>query len=169
MPFYQLSKSVILKNNNSVRMNPDVVEDATLKLINNGCVSETDVVPKVVNPLTVAFNRSGKARLVLDCRHINLHLYKFKFRLEDGNLARNMFATGECLFTFDLKSAYHHVPIYEKHREYLGFSWIFKGQGHVRYFVLNVLPFGVSTAAHIFTKVLPSVVRYWRENGIKLK
>ena len=48
------------------------------------------------------------------------------------------------------------MPIYEKHREYLGFSWIFKGQGHVRYFVFNVLPFGVSTAAHIFTKVLRS-------------
>ena len=94
LPFYQLPKSVILKNNNSARMNPDVVEDAILKLINNGCVSETDVVPKVVNPLTVAFNRSGKARLVLDCRHINLHLYKFKFRLEDGSLARNMFVTG---------------------------------------------------------------------------
>ena len=168
LPFYQLPKSVILKNNNSARMNPDVVEDAVLKLINNGCVSETYVVPKVVNPLTVAFNRSGKARLVLDCRHINLHLYKFKFRLEDGSLARNMFVTGECLFTFDLKSAYHHVPIYEKHREYLGFSWIFKGQGHVRYFVFNVLPFGVSTAAHIFTKVLRSVVRYWRENWIKI-
>ena len=130
-------------NNNSARMN--LVEDAILKLINNGCVSETNVVPKVVNPLTVAFNRLGKARLVPDCRHINLHLYKFKFRLEDGSLARNMFVTGECLFIFNLKSAYHHVPIYEKNREYLGFSWAFKGLCHVRYFVFNVLPFGVST------------------------
>ena len=79
-----------------------------------------------------------------------------------------MFVTGECLFTFDLKSVYHHVPIYEKHREYLGFSWTFEGQGHVRYFVFNVFPFGVSTEAHIFTKILRSVVRYWRENGIKI-
>ena len=51
-----------------------IVEREIRKLLNNACVSEVSNVPTVVTPLTVAFDRSGKARLVLDCRHINLCL-----------------------------------------------------------------------------------------------
>jgi hypothetical protein len=44
----------------------------------------------VVNPLTLAGNKA-KLRLVLDCRHINPHLYQFKYKYEDATVARQMF------------------------------------------------------------------------------
>ena len=166
LPFYELPQSVVLKNNRSSRSNPDIVEREIRKLLDNACVSEVSDVPTVVNPLTVAFNRSGKARLVLDCRHINLCLFKFKFRLEDGSVARHIFNQGHWLFAFDLKSAYHHISIHEGHRQYLGFSWVFEGQ--TKYFVCNVLPFGVSSAAHIFTKLTRSVITHWRNDNMKI-
>ncbi|KAK3107923.1 hypothetical protein FSP39_025264 [Pinctada imbricata] len=77
-----------------------------------------------------------------------------------------MFEKNDWVFTFDLKSAYHHIEIKESHRQYLGFSW--KENDKVRYFVFNVMPFGLSTAAHIFTKLTRCVVKYWRENGIRI-
>ena len=69
-----------------------------------------------VNPLTVAFNRDGKARLVLDCRDINSHLIQFRFQYEDVSVAKQIFQKGDFLFAFDLKSAYHHIEIFEDHK-----------------------------------------------------
>ena len=43
-------------------------------------VSQMIEVPKVVNPLTVAYSKRVKSRLVRDCRHINQYLHAFKFK-----------------------------------------------------------------------------------------
>ena len=59
---------------------------------------------------------------MLDCRHINQYLHLFKFKFEDIKVAELMFRKGFFLFTFDLKSAYHHIDIFTGHRQYLGFS-----------------------------------------------
>ena len=34
-----------------------------------------------------------------------------------------LFEQGDYLFSFDLKSGYHHVDIAEIHQKYLGFKW----------------------------------------------
>ena len=115
-----------------------------------------------MNPLTVAVNKHGKKRLVLDSRHINLSLFKYKFRMEDAQIARYMFKRGDFAILFDLISAYHHISIFPQHRKFLGFYWDSK------YFVFDVLPFGVSTAAYIFTKVMRHLVEVWRSQGIRI-
>ncbi|VDI46194.1 Hypothetical predicted protein [Mytilus galloprovincialis] len=46
------------------------------------------------------------------------------------------------------------------------FSWVIDGVAN--YFVFNVLPFGIASAGHIFTKVLKEVVKYWRKQGLKI-
>ena len=70
-----------------------------------------------VNPLTVAFNKSDKPLLVLDYRHINSHLHKYRFKYEDDKVAREMFDVVYFIFSFDLKSAYHHIDIFEEHQQ----------------------------------------------------
>jgi hypothetical protein len=119
-------------------------------------------IPAVVNPLTVAFGKSGKPRLVLDCRHINPHLVKFKFKYEDVSVASNIIKKGD----FDLKSAYHIIEIFQNHSEYLDFSWENEGERH--FYIYNVLPFGISTAGFIFTKLMRIPVRHVRSRGQKL-
>ena len=44
-------------------------------LLAKGVISKSDKVPYIVNPLTVAYNRNGKPRLVLDYRHIDKFLH----------------------------------------------------------------------------------------------
>ena len=68
--------------------------------------------------------------------------------------------------TFDLKSGYHHVPIREEHRKYLGFSWTF-ADGTTRYFQFLVLPFGLASACYAFTKLMRPLVKKWRGQGIR--
>ena len=146
--------------------NKSFVEDEIAKLVRLGCISQVGERPKVINPLTVAFNKKNKPRLVLDCRHINPHLFKFKFKYEDAQVARELFEKGDYLFSFDFKSAYHHIEILPEHRNYLGFAW--DCEGRTKYFIFIVLPFGLSTAGHIFTKLLREPVRYLRSQGVNI-
>uniref|UniRef100_A0A1X7VUB7 CCHC-type domain-containing protein n=1 Tax=Amphimedon queenslandica TaxID=400682 RepID=A0A1X7VUB7_AMPQE len=85
-----------------------------------------------------------------------------KFKYEDFRTALDYFEEDAYLFTFDLKSGYHHIDIHVEHQSYLGFQW--KDQ----FYVFTVLPFGLSTACYIFTKVLRPVVKHIRALGIRL-
>ena len=160
IPFRTLPGVFHLKNNRSALENKLFVATEIEKLKEKGCISEVLYKPTCVNPLTVAFSKNGKPRLVLDCRDINPHLAQFKFKYEDVTVAKQMFVTGDYLFTFDLKSAYHHIEIFEQHRPYLGFSWDKGGGTH--YYQFNVLPFGLATAPFIFTKMMKVFLTLWR-------
>jgi hypothetical protein len=70
---------------------------------------------------------------------------------------------GGFMFKFDLKSGYHHVDIHPSHRKFLGFSWFLNGK--VSYFRFACLPFGLSSAPYIFTKVVRPLVKKWRSEG----
>ena len=67
------------------------------------------------------------------------------------------------MFSFELKSGYHHVDIAGIHWKYVGFSWGGK------FYVFTVLPLGLSTACYIFTKLVRPLVRYWRSLGLIIK
>ena len=120
----------------------------------------------MVNPLSVSQNLKGKLRLILDLRHINQFLYKRKFKLEDFSMARAIIPENSFLFSFDIKSAYHHIEIEQSCRTYLGFSWEVNDQ--VKFFVFNVLPFGLSSAPFLFTKVTKPLVQRWRSQGFRV-
>ena len=161
IPFISLPPPVILKNNRSSLSHPTFVADAIMKLLDTGSIVEHDVPPHVVNPLTVSEGK--KLRLVLDLRHVNPFTYVSKFKYEGLDILADMFSQNYYFFTFDLESGYHHIDIYEPHQKYLGFSWIFGG--FTRFFTFKVLPFGLNTASHCFTKMLRPLVTRWRSMG----
>ena len=70
------------------------------------------------------------------------------------------------LYKFDISQGYHHIDIDENHQKYLGLSQ--KIDGIIRYFMFTVLPFGLCSATFIFTKVLYSLVKFWRREGIEI-
>ena len=75
------------------------------------------------------------------------------------------FSADYFVFSFDLKSGYHHVDIFPDHRKFLAFSWHF-GTNCVRYFQFTVLAFGLSSALFIFTKLIKPLEAFWRLQGI---
>ena len=96
-----------------------------------------------------------------------MNVFKRKFRCEDISVALQIFAKGFNLFKFDLKSGYHHVEIFPEHRKYLAFSWDF-GDSVVKYFQFTVLPFGLSSAPYLVTKLLKPILTSWRCKGIPM-
>ena len=71
--------------------------------------------------------------------------------------------TGSCMFKFDLKSGYHHVNIHSNHLKFLGFSCNLNGK--LSHFRFNYLPFSLSSAPFIFTKVDRPLVKKLRSEG----
>ena len=63
-------------------------------------------------------NSTGKKRLVVNLRHLNRFLWKQKFKYEDLRVAMMLLEKGDFLFSFDLKSGYHHI---DKERDSLRF------------------------------------------------
>lgn len=61
------------------------------------------------------FVRSTIALLVINLRYLNQHLLKEKCKCEDLRLAMLMFQKGDFLFSFNLKSGYHHVDTHKDH------------------------------------------------------
>ena len=164
LPFMEACTPFYAKNNASSLQHRNFVEDAIENLLQTGCIVETEKMPFVCNPLTVAEGK--KLRLVLDLRHVNQFLEKPTFKYEDLRTFAKMFEQGYYIACFDLKNGYHHVAINPEHYKYLGFAWIYES-GNVRYFFFVVLPFGLSPACYAFTKLLRPLIKKWRGEGIR--
>ena len=78
------------------------VTKALEDLITANCISIVHSPPWLVNPLTVSVRAEGKKLLVLDLRHVNPHLFKYKFKCEDISTAQQLLGEGYYLYTFDI-------------------------------------------------------------------
>ena len=102
----------------------------------------------------------------MNLSYLNKFLCKQILKYEDLRVVTSLFERGEYMFTFDLKSGYHHIDICASQHKYLGFSWEIEGKK--QFYVFTVLPFGLATACYIFTKVLRPLVKFWRAKGMKV-
>ena len=107
---------------------------------------------------------SGKLRLILDLSHLNKFVAKKSVKYEDLRTVLQLFSPGMFVFSFDLKSAYHHIDICEEHRKFLLFKWP-SVDGAMKFYEFKVLPFGLTSAPYIFTKVMRQLVKFWRGCG----
>ena len=167
IPFVSPPPPKVSANNSSALKHKEFVFQAITDLLRSRCVEPLHQQPEIVNPLSVSIQTSGKRRLILDLRHVNLYLFKRKFKCEDISVALQIFSKGFYLFKFDLKSGYHHVEIFPDHRKYLAFSWDF-GDGVVKYYQFTVLPFVLSSPPYLFTKLLKPILTAWRCKGIPM-
>ncbi|XP_063416326.1 uncharacterized protein LOC134697972 [Mytilus trossulus] len=70
---------------------------------------------------------------------------------------------GQAHIIFDIVSAYHHVNIFMPHTEFLWFSW--RHENTEKWYKFLVLPFGLSSACYIFTKITRPLIKKWRGEG----
>uniref|UniRef100_A0A7M5V2U7 Reverse transcriptase domain-containing protein n=1 Tax=Clytia hemisphaerica TaxID=252671 RepID=A0A7M5V2U7_9CNID len=89
-----------------------------------------------------------------------------RISFDDWRSLKNLISENGLAYKFDLRKGYYHVEITEAHQTYLGFSWNLDGRE--KFFIFCVLPFGLSSAPMLFTKLLRSLVSYWHDHGIKI-
>ena len=102
---------------------------------------------------------NGDIRMIIDLSEVNEYVSKFHFKMDHLEVAADLLDFDMYMSSIDLKDAYYSIPIWENHKKFLTFQW--KG----RYFQFNVLPFGLTSAPRIFTKILKPVFSKMREEG----
>ena len=155
------------KNNKSFDKEQEFAVEAIEKLVKMKVLKEVSKEEvSCVNPLTVAINDRGKKRLCIDLsRYVNEFTLATKFRIESTVQFLQVVQPGDYMWSFDLKSAYHQIEMFEPHQKYLGLA--ISVDGKRRFFVFTCLPFGLNDAARALTKLLRFPLQRWREWGAR--
>ena len=164
IPLFSMPPKYFSHNNRSALSEYEFVSEAIKDLLDRSLIEECKSPPRVVNPLTVSQQSSGKKRLILDLRIVNQHIWKQSVKYDDLKLALSYLQKGFHMIKFDITSAYHFIEVFPLHTEFLGFSWPDKN-GKRRYYKFLVLPFGLSSACYLFSKVTRPLVAKWRGEG----
>ena len=116
----------------------------------------------ITSPLLLVKKKSGELRPCLDLRYVNKCLPYTKFKMENLQNVRQMVQPGDFMTSIDLKDGYLHTPVAHESQNLLQFKL------RNRFYRFNSLPFGLSTAPRLFTKVLRPVVQWCRQQGIRI-
>lgn len=103
-------------------------------------------------------HRTTKNRLIFDMSQLNKSIYTKKFSMiKTSEIIPHLFENNFAC-TFDIKSAYFHIPINNKYKKYFSFQF-----NNIKY-IFNAMPFGLSTAPYIFTKFISPILEYLRKS-----
>lgn len=114
-----------------------------------------------VLPISVVLKKSGKLRLVLDCRHVNEHIQCPSFKQEGVDSVAQQISEGNHLVSIDLERGFHHLKLRPDQRKYVCFQW----RGKIYQWV--AMPFGLKCAPYLFSKTVHPVVLHFRKIGIR--
>lgn len=103
----------------------------------------------------------GSNRFILNLKDLNECIKKEHFKMEDLRTALNLLNRNDYMCKIDLKDAYLAVPIGPDSKRFLRFEH----NGHLYQF--NALPFGLTSAPYVFTKIMKAVITWLRERQVK--
>ena len=143
----------------SVTRDPDrnlLLQEEVYTLLQKGAVE------LVMPPLTPGFysrlflvpKKNGKMRPVIDLSVLNQHLIVPHFKMETNRSIRGSIHLGMWTTSLDLTDAYFHILISPKFCKFLRFVW----EDRVYIYAFKTMPFGLSTAPLVFTRIFQTVV-----------
>lgn len=116
-----------------------------------------------VNPIFfVVPKKNGEWRSILDLKYVNQYIHLKHFHMELLKSIVDTLQPGEYMTSLDLTEAYLHVPNHPSDHRFLRY---FIDGIHLQF---KALPFGLSTAPTVFTKLLVNPVAYLRQQGLHL-
>ncbi len=146
------SKASVLQQELSSLLQKGAIEEVPQLDVERGFFSRHFLVPK----------RDGGLRPILDLRRLNFSLYKGKFKMLTIKTIMSQVQEGDWFVTIDLKDAYFHIQVIQRHRRFLRFA--FGGKAYQ----YKVLPFGLALAPRTFTKCIDAALAPLRLQGIRV-
>ena len=130
-----------------------LIAEQFLKLLDKRAIEEVrdPSTPGFYSRLFVVPKKTGGWRPVIDLSVLNTYMMIPKFKMETLKSIRAGLHKDHWMFSLDLEDAYLHIPIHGSSRKYLRMQ--FRG----RVYQFRSLPFGLSTAPWVFTKVMSQV------------
>lgn len=150
----------IAKNPDLNSIDEEIVDKLVHYLLSIGAIRKVENSEiKFVSPIFPVPKHNGKHRLVLNLKQLNKFIKSDHFKMEDWRTVRCMMSTKMFMVKLDLKDAYHLVPMGINSKQYLTFFW--KNLAYQ----YQCLPFGLSVAPFIFTKIMKEIIKVLRARG----
>lgn len=144
------------------------VFSAISKLIKLGAVSAcTPCNDQYISTTFLAPKRNGGKRFILNLKPLNKFISNTHFKMEDYRTALKLIPENGFLATIDLKEAYILVPIASGDRKYLRFEFQPPSSRQPITYEFSAMPYGLSVAPRVFTKIMKEVITYLRKQGHK--
>jgi len=118
----------------------------------DGFVSTMFLVPK----------KDGGRRPVINLKRLNGFVKTEHFKMEGIHMLKSVLKKGDWMAKIDLKDAYFVVPITNEDRRFLRFRW---KRGTYQF---TCLPFGLSCAPWVFTKITKAMTSCLRHLGLRM-
>lgn len=132
------------------------------KLLEKGAVKEVGPVQgQFISSIFTVPKRGGASRPVVNLKPLNKFVIRRRFKMESMATLRELLKENDWMTSVDLKDAFLSVPIHSAHRKLLRFRW----QG--RLYEFQCLPFGLTSAPRIFTKLMKPVMAILRRRSIR--
>ena len=112
-----------------------------------------------VSNIFLAPKPNGTFRMIIDLSYLNEFIEKESFKMESLETVKCLIEPHCWMSSIDLKDAYFSLAIHEDYQKFLVFQW--KG----KFYKYIVLPFGITIAPRVFTKVLKPVFCEMRKLG----
>lgn len=103
----------------------------------------------------------GSHRFILNLKRLNEYLVSPHFKMEDQRTVQKLLCRNDFMAKIDLKDAYYLIKIKESHQKYLRFRF----RNNIYEFCC--MPFGLTSAPRVFTKLLKPVIHILRKQKIK--
>ena len=104
----------------------------------------------------------GGQRPFINLKGLNSFVKTEHFKMEGLHVLPDLIQQGDWMIKLDLKDAYLQLPIHKEYQCLLQFYWEQKTYQFV------CLPFGLTSALRVFTKIMKPVVGKLRQMGIRL-
>uniref|UniRef100_A0A0K8TC30 Reverse transcriptase domain-containing protein n=1 Tax=Lygus hesperus TaxID=30085 RepID=A0A0K8TC30_LYGHE len=140
---------------------PEMSEEVA-KLLHSGTIAPTMSITGFISPMFLRRKQDGTKRPIFDLRHLNTFLSLRKFRLINHFKIPQFLQENDYMITFDLESAYCHVPIAQRHQRFLCFHY------QRTTFAWQALPFGLASAPQTFASLSNWVAAILRTRGVRV-
>lgn len=156
-------------SNNFTQTEMQEVGVAINKLIHLGAVSKCKPVnDQYLSKFFLAPKPNGNKRFILNLKEFNKFIAKSHFKMEDHRTAAKLIPKDGYLATIDLKEAYLLIPVKYEDRKYLRFQFQSNPNSNdSTTFEFTAMPYGLSVAPWVFTKIMREVISFLRRQNFK--
>jgi len=136
------------------------IKDKIAELLANGVIRTTDATEvKFMSNIFLVPKSENDFRLILNLKKLNSFVHNEHFKMDDYRSACTLVSENCFMAILDLKDAYHLIPVDPSDQFFLCFMW---NNIIYRY---TCIPFGLSTAPRLFTKLFKPVLGKLRSKG----
>ena len=142
-----------------------LIQEEVKALLGKGAVQVCNPVPQesFYSTLFLVAKKGGQMRPVINLKRINEWITPQHFKMEGMSTLRELLKTNDWMAKIDLKDAYFTILMHPTHQPFLRFM---ANQQHFLIYQFTCLPFGLSCAPWVFTKVMKPISIFLRSMGV---